>query len=208
SKRYELAKVGRFKVNQKLDVLAHLEGKVMAQNVIDKETGEVIVKEGTEIDKDVLSILDQNRHNFSQPLPGVLRENIEFDFQVQKDILDANPYLDWLGDDEKLLHIKYQRYWSAEAYANEYLKQQGHDQKSFVEAEGNDAYETMIQSIEETLSKDELYFELAQVEILEVEHNTKEDKNIKVRVIGNDSTETAENLVPSDIVASMGYYLN
>ena len=208
SKRYELAKVGRFKVNQKLDALAHVRGTTLAQNVIDKETGEVIAEQGTLIDKEVLADLDKNRHNFSQTLPGVLARDLEFEFSVQKDILDANPYFDFLSDDEKLTHIRYQRFWSPQDYAEEYLKNQGHTVKTFIEAEGNEAYDTMIASLEETLNKEELHFELAKVEILDVLHRDKDDREVKIRVIGNDSTETAEHLVPSDIVASMGYYLN
>jgi len=208
AKRYELAKVGRFKVNQKLDALNHVIGKTLAQNVIDKETGEVIAERGTYIDKDVKELLDKNRHNFSQDVPGVLAKDLEYDFGVQKEILDANPYLDFLSDDDKLTQIRYQRYWSSEDYAKEYLKNQGHTQKTFVKAEGNDAFDTMIESLNETLAKEELYFELAKVEILEVLHRDKDDRELTIRVVGNNSTETAEHLVPSDIIASMGYYLN
>ncbi len=208
SKRYELAKVGRFKVNKKLDILNHLENTVLAQNVIDKETGEIIVESGTEITPDIIDILDQNRQHFTEKVAGVLSRDLEYDFKTQLEILSANPYLDYLDDDDKLAQIRYQQYWSVEDYIKGYLKAHKTDEKSFIEKEGNDAYDQMVESIKETLNKEELYFDLSRVEILEVYFHDKDDQKQLIRVIGNDSTEKAEHLVPSDIIASIGYYLN
>ncbi len=208
AKRYELAKVGRFKVNQKLDILAHIEGKELAHNVIDKDTGEIIVEQGTIVDKDIKARLDENREHFTHDVGGVMRHSLEYDFAVQKEIFDSNPYLAFLSDDEKLKHIKYQQYWTPSAYAQAYLKAQGTDEETFVKTEGNQAFDDIVESIEETLSKEELFFDLSRVEILEVIHTTRDDKDMKIRLIGNDSKETAEHLTPSDIIASIGYYLN
>ncbi len=208
SKRYELAKVGRFKVNQKLNALNHIKGAILGQNVINKETGEIIVEAGTEIDASVLEILDKNREHFSETIAGVLKDTLEFDFLEQREILDANPYLSFLSDEEKLHQIRYQKYWTIDQYIEGYLKDKNQTEKQFIKSEGNETFDNMVESLKETFAKEALYLDLAQVEILEVLHRNKEDEEIRVRVIGNNSSETAEHLVPSDIIASMNYYLN
>jgi len=208
AKRYELAKVGRFKVNQKLNVLNHVRGKPLAEDLVDPETGEVLVEKGVTIDKKTEKILDANRHLFTHTVPGVLAHDLDYDFAEQKDILDANPYLEHLSDEEKLSAIKAQRFLSAEEYAKAHLEAQGLTKKKFIDKEGNKAYDEMVTSIEETLAKDELELSLAKVEILDIKHTNKDDEEIDVRVIGNDSSETEEHLTPSDIIASVSYYLN
>lgn len=45
-KRYDLAKVGRYKVNKKLALHNRIKGQKLAENVIDPETGEVIAEAG------------------------------------------------------------------------------------------------------------------------------------------------------------------
>ncbi len=208
AKRYELAKVGRFKVNKKLDVLAHVRGKELAEDVVDPETGEVIMAEGTFIDRDKKATLDANRHAFRRSVPGVKRKTLEYDFEMQKDILAANTYLDYLDEDDKIAQIRSQSYWTADEYIEGYLNNRGMSKKDFIEESGNAAYDEMKKSLEETLSKDELYFDLAHIETIKIRHRDKYDEIHTLRLIGNDSTETAEHLASSDIIASIGYYLN
>ena len=50
-RRYDLAKVGRYKYNLKLALWPRIEGRVAASDVIDGETGELFVKEGDTIDR-------------------------------------------------------------------------------------------------------------------------------------------------------------
>ncbi|MBQ4371377.1 MAG: DNA-directed RNA polymerase subunit beta, partial [Firmicutes bacterium] len=49
-KRYDLARVGRYKYNKKLALSARIEGKYAAENVIDPNTAEILVEEGKLID--------------------------------------------------------------------------------------------------------------------------------------------------------------
>ncbi|MGI6204840.1 MAG: DNA-directed RNA polymerase subunit beta [Anaerovoracaceae bacterium] len=49
-KRYDIAKVGRYKYNKKLGLHNRLENCVIAENVIDPMTGEIIAEEGTKAD--------------------------------------------------------------------------------------------------------------------------------------------------------------
>ena len=46
AKRYDLAKVGRYKFNKKLSLFSQITGKTLAADVIDKETGEVLAQAG------------------------------------------------------------------------------------------------------------------------------------------------------------------
>ena len=51
-KRYDLARVGRYKFNKKLSIARRLEGQVAAEDIFDKETGELLVSGGTVISKE------------------------------------------------------------------------------------------------------------------------------------------------------------
>ena len=52
-RRYDLARVGRYKYNIKLALAPRITGEVAAEDVIDSETGEIFVKEGEVIKEDV-----------------------------------------------------------------------------------------------------------------------------------------------------------
>ena len=52
-KRYDLAKVGRYKYNKKLGLANRLAGVVVDEDVIDPNTGEVLAEKGQKIDKDL-----------------------------------------------------------------------------------------------------------------------------------------------------------
>ena len=53
NKRYDLAKVGRYKFNQKLSLASRIKGKVAATDIVDNETGEVFVGAGELIEDEV-----------------------------------------------------------------------------------------------------------------------------------------------------------
>ena len=53
NKRYDLAKVGRYKFNQKLSLASRIKGKVAADDIVDSETGEVFVNAGETISDEV-----------------------------------------------------------------------------------------------------------------------------------------------------------
>lgn len=52
-RRYDLARVGRYKYNKKLSLATRITGQVAAEDVIDPETGEVLAEEGQIFKKDV-----------------------------------------------------------------------------------------------------------------------------------------------------------
>ncbi len=52
-KRYDLAKVGRYKFNKKLGLLNRIETEVLAEDVVHPETGEIMAEAGVKIDRDL-----------------------------------------------------------------------------------------------------------------------------------------------------------
>ncbi len=53
SRRYDLAKVGRYKFNKKLSLKNRIRGHVLAEDVIDVSTGEVVAEAGTRVDAEL-----------------------------------------------------------------------------------------------------------------------------------------------------------
>ncbi|QQK78584.1 DNA-directed RNA polymerase subunit beta [Salicibibacter cibi] len=56
-RRYDLANVGRYKINKKLHIKERLFNQVLAETLADPETGEILAEEGTLIDRRVLDRL-------------------------------------------------------------------------------------------------------------------------------------------------------
>ncbi len=56
-KRYDMAPVGRYKVNKKLSLKTRLVGQTLAETLADPDTGEVIAQKGTVVTKDVMKDL-------------------------------------------------------------------------------------------------------------------------------------------------------
>src|SRR5699024_8830984 len=56
-KRYDLAYVGRYKMNKKLHIKNRLFNQVLAETLVDQETGEVLAQKGDKIDRKLLNKL-------------------------------------------------------------------------------------------------------------------------------------------------------
>lgn len=52
-RRYDLAKVGRYKFNKKLHFKNRITGHILAEDVVDTSTGEIIAEAGTAVDKEL-----------------------------------------------------------------------------------------------------------------------------------------------------------
>lgn len=206
-KRYELAGVGRYKVNKKLDVLTHVKGKILAQDIKDGK-GKVVFEKGTVITWDMIDKLSQNRAWMRRALPGVLSADLEYDFAVQKKLLDANPYLKYLSGSEKMEMIRTQNYPTPKEAFKGFLKKEGVSEKAYTDKEGKIKVQEAKDALEETLNNPELKLDIAEVEVLEIMHQNDQDEMVTLKVIGNNSEETREHIVASDIVASISYYLN
>ncbi|RAN51611.1 DNA-directed RNA polymerase subunit beta [Dolosigranulum pigrum] len=62
-KRYDLAYVGRFKMNKKLDLKNRMMGTILAESLADPETGELLASEGTEVTREVMDRLAPHLDN-------------------------------------------------------------------------------------------------------------------------------------------------
>ena len=51
-RRYDLAKVGRYKFNKKLSFKYRLNGQILAEDVVDEATGEILAEAGTKLNKE------------------------------------------------------------------------------------------------------------------------------------------------------------
>ncbi|WP_101876357.1 DNA-directed RNA polymerase subunit beta [Lachnoclostridium edouardi] len=56
-RRYDLAKVGRYKFNKKLHLKNRIAGHVLAEDVVDESTGEIVAEKGTSVDKELASAI-------------------------------------------------------------------------------------------------------------------------------------------------------
>ena len=62
-RRYDLSRVGRYKYNKKLNIATRITGEIAAEDVINGETGELFVKKGEKITKDVAENIRQSGIN-------------------------------------------------------------------------------------------------------------------------------------------------
>ncbi len=58
-KRYDLARVGRYKYNQKVELYGRIKGKELAEAVADPRTGEIIANAGDEISEEIATAIDK-----------------------------------------------------------------------------------------------------------------------------------------------------
>jgi len=80
-KRYDLANVGRYKINKKLHIKNRLFGQRLAETLVDPETGEIIAEKGVLLDRRTLDrILPHLEKNIGfktfTPVGGVVQDDI------------------------------------------------------------------------------------------------------------------------------------
>ncbi len=91
-KRYDLARVGRFKFNKKLRLSNRICGFVSAETVADSETGEVIVAQGDVITKEIALDLEKAKVNaIMLDVDGRKTRVISNGMVDLKDYVDYNP---------------------------------------------------------------------------------------------------------------------
>ncbi|MFK5883025.1 MAG: DNA-directed RNA polymerase subunit beta [Candidatus Izemoplasma sp.] len=213
AKRYDLAEVGRYKINKKLDVLNRVYENVLTYDLVDPETKEVVVAKDTKINDELLEVLKENRHLFTHKVPGVGAYELEYSFVEQVEVFrtaEVNKVLlfDYLSDEELFEQARAQEYKSATKYYKGYLKAVGKTEKMLTEELGKDFVKEFKNKYTEVLENENIYFELAEIEVLDVTVQDKENNDVIVRVVGNNSFEDKVHIVPSDILASISYYLN
>jgi DNA-directed RNA polymerase subunit beta len=80
-KRYDLASVGRYKINKKLHIKNRLFNQRLAESLVDPETGEIIAEKGTILDRRnldrIIPALEKNiNFNSYRPVGAVVDEDI------------------------------------------------------------------------------------------------------------------------------------
>ena len=127
NRRYDLAKVGRYKFNKKLCLATRIEGQVAYDDIIDPSTGEVLAEKNTRItaeaaeaiqdsginivdvlvDDQKVRVIGNGIVNIHKMLPNVDLSDLHFkegvNYNVLKSIMDTTP-------DEKLHDVIKERY--------------------------------------------------------------------------------------------------
>ena len=62
-RRYDLAPVGRYKLNKKLNIKTRLYNQILAETLVDPETGEILAESGTELNREVMDRLSSHLDN-------------------------------------------------------------------------------------------------------------------------------------------------
>ncbi|WP_099156804.1 DNA-directed RNA polymerase subunit beta [Virgibacillus ndiopensis] len=83
-KRYDLAHVGRYKMNKKLHIKNRLFNQVLAETIVDQETGEVLAQKGDKLERKLLNKIipyldkeeDKLGERIMEPHDGVLEDPI------------------------------------------------------------------------------------------------------------------------------------
>ena len=89
-RRYDLAKVGRYKFNKKLHFKNRIAGHVLAEDVVDASTGEILAEAGTSVDKK-LAVDIQNA-----AVPYVYIQGLERNHKVLSSMMvDLSCYVDF-----------------------------------------------------------------------------------------------------------------
>ncbi|MBO6269325.1 MAG: DNA-directed RNA polymerase subunit beta, partial [Clostridium sp.] len=99
-KRYDLAKVGRYKFNKKLHFRSRLAGHTLAEDVVNTETGEIIAEAGTVLTRE--SAADIQNAGVPYVMIQTERKNCKV---LSNMMVDAGCYLDMDGDALKDLGI-------------------------------------------------------------------------------------------------------
>ena len=126
NKRYDLAYVGRYKLNKKLGWRSRLENCVLAESIVDTETGEVIVEKGTLMTKDALDKVEESGVYAKEGIRQVKIE--ELNGKVIRVIFTS-------GIDEKLRTITKEDVLAAFGYLLNVMD--GHGEKDDIDHLGN-----------------------------------------------------------------------
>src|SRR5690554_7132974 len=204
TRRYDLAKVGRYKFNKKLDVTARLFGTIAAEDIVDPFTGNILIAKGTEFTKPVIDLLKENRD-------AIRKEVIDAENSLQNESPDEIfAYTlpeggDGLYAKEPIINLK-----TGEVLVkkNEEITP---DTLKLLQANRYALDEKFIRYF---LGSKSIYEKEAErkgviVEVVNVFTKPKDgSRPVEVRVIGNDQREERIHITLSDIIASMNYYLN
>lgn len=96
-KRYDLARVGRYKFNKKLSIAQRLVGQIAAEAIVDPATGEVLVEEGAKIEREDAQRIQQTGIN--QVLLSLENKNLKV---IGNHFVDIRPLLPFTQEEAGL----------------------------------------------------------------------------------------------------------
>ena len=101
-RRYDLAKVGRYKFNKKLNFKSRLKGQTLAEDVVDTETGEVLASAGTVLDKDQAEAIQ------NAGVPFVYIQGPDRNYKVLSNLMvDLANYVDFEPEEAGITELVY-----------------------------------------------------------------------------------------------------
>ena len=99
-RRYDLAKVGRYKFNKKLALKNRINGQVLAEDVVDASTGEIIAEQGKTVDRDLADAIQ------NAAVPFVWIQGEERNIKVLSNLMvDVTNYVDIEQEEARKLGI-------------------------------------------------------------------------------------------------------
>src|SRR5699024_3803279 len=214
-KRYDLAHVGRYKMNKKLSIKNRLLNQTLAETIVDKSTGEVLAERGDKIDRRLLNQLipyleaEENKLNLEmiQLYNGVVDE--EAPVQIIK-IIDPTD-----AEGERVLHvvgnadvandvknITQADILSSISYFFNLLFDVGHTD-DIDRSEENKLNLEMIQLYNGVVDEE------APVQIIKIIDPTDAEGERVLHVVGNaDVANDVKNITQADILSSISYFFN
>lgn len=97
ARRYDLAKVGRYKFNKKLHFKNRIKGHTLSRDVVDENTGEVIAQAETVVDADIATAIQ------NAAIPAVWIHGVEREVKVLSNLMvDIESYVPELSDPKSI----------------------------------------------------------------------------------------------------------
>ncbi len=101
-RRYDLAKVGRYKSTKKLNFKSRLNGQTLAEDVVDTETGEVLASAGAVLDKDQAEAIQ------NAGVPFVYIQGPDRNYKVLSNLMvDLANYVDFEPEEAGITELVY-----------------------------------------------------------------------------------------------------
>jgi len=197
--RYDLQAVGRFKFNQKLDVLSRAKGLYLTNDIVD-HNGQIVIEKDTLINKEVADLISVNRHLIAQEVVSkelCLENETSDEIQAIKVDGQLTAKEDIINNMTGEVIVPRGQVITPEVIRIININRLSVDKKHVDFYLGKD------------INQKELERTGVTVEILDVYSlDSDGQKSSNIRIVGSNQDEMKEHVTSSDIIASISYYLN
>ncbi|MDV3157112.1 MAG: DNA-directed RNA polymerase subunit beta [Candidatus Phytoplasma australasiaticum] len=203
--KYDLSLVGRYKLNRKLDVLNRAENTFLAQDIKDLTNNKILFSAGTFLNYEIVKQLALHRDKFRVEL-------VNSDFHLQNQNHDENIFTYRKSIHDNRIYIKEDivHFQTGQVLVKADTLLDDDVLNILLETHKYNIDDKIIKYFanKEYINKvvkdrQKVFNESLEVYILD----NKNNKSF-IKIVGNDQSEDAENIVLSDIIASISYYLN